>query len=183
MSDSAHVFPSFESGIETVQLTGGIGRTNLTSFYATHFIHSNPPDTSLELISRTVGIDRVIDEFIFCFTHTVEIPWLLPGIPPTGRKAEIPFTAVVNIRGDRLYHEHISWDSGTALKQLGLLPEWLPWPGDVKVNMPEGTEAKGRLEYRLPVPGTETAMKMRDKNIVVSNELIEQGFGIREVQQ
>jgi carboxymethylenebutenolidase len=31
----------------------------------------------------------------------------LPGVPPTGKRVEIPFIAVVNIRGDRLYHEHI----------------------------------------------------------------------------
>jgi carboxymethylenebutenolidase len=57
-------------------MTGGIGREALTHFYANHFIHSNPPDTELELISRTVGIDRVVDEFLFKFTHTTEIPWL-----------------------------------------------------------------------------------------------------------
>lgn len=55
---------------------GGIGRTNLTNFYRDHFIFQNPPDTDTELVSRTVGIDRVIDEFIFKFTHTCEIDWL-----------------------------------------------------------------------------------------------------------
>jgi len=57
-------------------MTGGIGRTALTAFYRDHFIFANPEDTALELISRTVGVDRVIDEFIFCFTHTREIDWL-----------------------------------------------------------------------------------------------------------
>jgi carboxymethylenebutenolidase len=57
-------------------MTGGIGRAALTAFYRDHFIFNNPPDTKLELISRTVGVDRVIDEFIFCFTHTSTIDWL-----------------------------------------------------------------------------------------------------------
>lgn len=57
-------------------ITGGIGRDKLTSFYRHHFIFSNPDDTALELISRTVGIDRVIDEFIFSFTHDRTIDWL-----------------------------------------------------------------------------------------------------------
>jgi carboxymethylenebutenolidase len=57
-------------------LTGGIGREKLTSFYRNHFIFNNPEDTALELISRTVGIDRVIDEFIFSFTHDRVIDWL-----------------------------------------------------------------------------------------------------------
>jgi carboxymethylenebutenolidase len=57
-------------------MTGGVGRTALTAFYRDHFIFANPEDTALELISRTVGVDRVIDEFIFCFTHTRVIDWL-----------------------------------------------------------------------------------------------------------
>lgn len=57
-------------------MTGGIGRQNLSIFYAMHFIHSNPKDTALELVSRTVGVDRVVDEFIFSFTHDRVIDWL-----------------------------------------------------------------------------------------------------------
>lgn len=57
-------------------ITGGIGRDALTQFYTNHFVFNNPDDTELELISRTVGIDRVVDEFIFKFTHDREIDWL-----------------------------------------------------------------------------------------------------------
>ncbi|EEU34097.1 uncharacterized protein NECHADRAFT_49897 [Fusarium vanettenii 77-13-4] len=146
-------------------LTGGIGRQKLTNFYRQNFIFNNSADTELELISRTLGINTVVDEFIFKFTHDREIDWLIPGVPPTGRKAEVPFTAVVNIRGDRLYHEHISWDQGTVLKQLGLMPEYLPFPYDLP-------DAKaGSFEYRVPVAGSEGAEKMRDRNSVPSNEM------------
>ena len=31
---------------------------------------------ALELVSRTVGIDRVVDEFVATFTHTKEVDWL-----------------------------------------------------------------------------------------------------------
>ncbi|RMJ11425.1 hypothetical protein BHE90_009674 [Fusarium euwallaceae] len=146
-------------------LTGGIGRQKLTNFYRHNFIFNNSADTELELISRTLGINTVVDEFIFKFTHDREIDWLLPGVPPTGLKAEVPFTAVVNIRGDRLYHEHISWDQGTVLKQLGLMPDYLPFPYDLP-------DAKaGSFEYRVPVAGSEGAVKMRDRNGVPSNEM------------
>jgi len=37
-----------------------------------------------------------------------KLTWQVTRYPPTNRRIEIPFTAVVNIRGDRLYHEHIS---------------------------------------------------------------------------
>lgn len=60
-------------------------------------------------MSRTIGADRVVEEFVYNCTHDRVIDWLLPGVPPSGKKLEIPMMAVVNIRGDRLYHEHIWW--------------------------------------------------------------------------
>lgn len=57
-------------------LTGGIGRERLTNFYRHHFVFNNPDDTAMELVSRTVGIDRVIDEFVFSCTHDKMIDWL-----------------------------------------------------------------------------------------------------------
>ncbi|KAL2827284.1 hypothetical protein BJY01DRAFT_255739 [Aspergillus pseudoustus] len=159
-------------------ITGGIGREKLTQFYANHFIFNNPDDTVLELVSRTVGIDRVVDEFIFAFTHDKVVDWLIPGIPPTGKRLRIPFTAVVNIRGDRLYHEHIAWDQLTVLFQLGFMPEYLPIP----YSLPNGpTPQAGRqLQYRVPGAGDKTAAKMLDESSVPSNEMIE-NFSVREV--
>ncbi|KAJ5733781.1 hypothetical protein N7493_002567 [Penicillium malachiteum] len=158
-------------------MTGGIGRANLSHFYLHHFIFNNPDDTALELISRTVGTDRIVDEFIFCLTHVKQVDWLVPGIPPTGKSLRIPFTSVVNIRGDRLYHEHIAWDQATVLVQLGLLPEYLPFP----YALPDGTvPAPGkRFEYRVPAAGVETANKLQNEHEVASNAMF--NFEIREV--
>ncbi|KAH6665667.1 carboxymethylenebutenolidase [Halenospora varia] len=158
-------------------MTGGIGRERLTSFYRHHFIFNNPEDTDLELISRTVGIDRVVDEFVFSFTHTQTIDWILPGIPPTGKHVRVPFTSVVNIRGDRLYHEHIAWDQASVLVQLELMPEYLPFP----YALPDGrTPAAGKkFEYRVPAAGPETANKILDKNSEASNKMFH--FKVREV--
>lgn len=64
------------TGTDGGKLTGGIGREQLTAFYRDHFIFQNPPDTETELISRSVGIDRVIDEFVFKCTHNSRIDWL-----------------------------------------------------------------------------------------------------------
>ncbi|KAJ4350767.1 hypothetical protein N0V95_004444 [Ascochyta clinopodiicola] len=150
-------------------MTGGIGKERLTAFYTHHFIFSNPDDTALSLVSRTVGTDRVIDEFVFSLTHDKEVPWLLPGIPPTGKKLEIPFTSIVAMRGDRLCHEHISWDQGTALTQLGLLPEYVPFRYAIEgVQAAEGK----RYEVRLPVAGAETARKLVDEGSEESNLLM-----------
>lgn len=175
-----------------MQLTGGIGREKLSNFYLHHFVFQNPDDTKLELISRTIGVDRVVDEFIACLTHNKVIDWLyapprlsfrsrltnrLPGIPPTGKSIRVPFTSVVNIRGDRLYHEHIAWDQATILIQLGLMPEYLPYPyplADGRLPAPGK-----RFEYRVPAAGVEAASKLQDGFSVPSNGMFE--FGIREV--
>ncbi|KGO48626.1 hypothetical protein PEX1_103640 [Penicillium expansum] len=159
-------------------LTGGVGRGKLSHFYANHFVFNNPDDTVLELVSRTVGIDRVVDEFIMNFTHDKMVDWLIPGIPPTGKKLLIPFMAVVNIRGDRLYHEHITWDQLTVLFQLGLMPEYLPLPD----SLPWGPKPQAgcTLEYRVPGAGIETAEKMVDESSVPSNEMFK--FAVREIQ-
>ncbi|KAI0475615.1 carboxymethylenebutenolidase [Xylariaceae sp. FL0804] len=161
-------------------LTGGGGRARLTAFYARHFVHSNPDDTGLELVSRTVGLDRVVDEFVLCMTHDRVVDWLLPGVPPTGKKLRVPFVSVVNIRGDRLYHEHIHWDQATILRQLGLLPEYLPFPYEVPGQSAGKTPGAG-FEYRVPAAGMETASKLQDISAVRSNEMF--GFRIREGKQ
>ncbi|KAJ5083041.1 hypothetical protein N7532_012084 [Penicillium argentinense] len=158
-------------------MTGGLGRARLSHFYLHHFIFNNPDDTGLELISRTVGTDRVVDEFIFSFTHVKQVDWLIPGIPPTGKHLRIPFTSVVNIRGDRLYHEHIAWDQATVLVQLGLMPEYLPFPytlADGRLPAPGK-----RFEYRVPAAGAEAASKLQNGNDVPSNGMFE--YTIREV--
>lgn len=84
---------------------------------------------------------------------------------------------MVNVRGDRLYHEHIAWDQATVLKQLGLLPEYLPFP----YPLPDGRKPRTgkRFEYRVPAAGQETAAKLADENSVPSNEMF--AFEIREV--
>jgi carboxymethylenebutenolidase len=127
-------------------MTGGYGKPALRAFYGSDFIPSMPPDTSLKLISRTVGQNRLVDEMIFCFTHTQEMPWMLPGIPPTHRRVEIPLVAIVGFRDGKLAHEHIYWDQASVLQQVGLL------------NEPS-----------LPIFGVETARKLTNEAGLNSN--------------
>ncbi|MES2759154.1 MAG: dienelactone hydrolase family protein [Pseudomonadota bacterium] len=123
-------------------MTGGVGYDNLHRFYSDHFVNSNPPDTRLVPISRTVGATQIVDEMLFCFTHTCEVDWMLPGVAPTGRYVEIPLVAIVKFRGDKLYHEHIYWDQASVLVQVGLL------------------DAAG-----LPVAGIDSARKLLDETL------------------
>ena len=129
-------------------MTGGVGREALREFYSRLFIPKMPADTDIVPVSRTIGTDRLVDEMIFRFTHTVEMEWMLPGVPPTGRRVEIPLVVVIHFRDGKLAHEHIYWDQASVLVQLGLLS-----PAD------------------LPIAGVETARKVMDPGRP-SNELI-----------
>ena len=124
-------------------MTGGVGQDDLRHFYANHFIGVNPPDFTLSPISRTVGADRLVDEFVARFTHTTEIDWMLPGIAPTGKPVSVPMVAIVQFQGDKLVHEHIYWDQASVLVQIGLLdPKGLPVVG--------GDEARKVVDKTLP---------------------------------
>ncbi|KAI9712323.1 MAG: hypothetical protein M1820_001536 [Bogoriella megaspora] len=142
-------------------LTGGIGAKDLLRFYKDFFIPSNPPSLRIRLLSRTIGVDRVVDEMLCTFKHTNHIPWILPGIPPTDKDVEVVLVGVICIRGGKLYHEHLHWDQATVLVQVGLL--------DPKL-VPESFKKKG--VETLPVAGAETARKVVDEGSEESNKLI-----------
>jgi carboxymethylenebutenolidase len=111
-------------------LTGGVGHGELREFYSKRFIPQMPPDTEMIPVSRTIGENQLVDEMIFKFTHTIPMDWMLPGIPPTGKRVEVPLVAIVRFRNGKLAHEHIYWDQASVLVQIGLLdPDKLPVVG------------------------------------------------------
>lgn len=130
-------------------LTGGSGRDELREFYSKRFIPQMPPDTEMTPISRTIGEDQIVDEMVFKFTHTIPMDWILPGIPPTGKRVEIPLVAIVRVKDGKLAHEHIYWDQASVLVQIGLLDS-----------------------DKLPVVGVESAKKVLDPSLP-ANELMQ----------
>src|SRR5436189_4670746 len=123
-------------------LTGGVGRDELREFYSKRFIPQMPPDTQMTPVSQTIGEDQIVDEMIFKFTHSIRMDWILPGIPPTGKRVEIPLVAIVRFRDGKLAHEHIYWDQASVLVQIGLLDA-----------------------SKLPVAGVESARKVLDHTL------------------
>ncbi|OAL62125.1 hypothetical protein A7C99_6700 [Trichophyton rubrum] len=77
--------------------TGGIGHDELRRFFEDEFIPRNPPSLQVRLISRTKGSDHLVDEMYLSFQHTQEIPWILPGIPPTNLTVEVAIVSVVGL--------------------------------------------------------------------------------------
>jgi len=102
-------------------LTGGVGKAQIREFYGQRFIPQMPPDTENLLLSRTVGAERIVDELLLRFTHTVQMDWMLPGIPPTGKRVEVPLIVCIQFRDGKIAYEHIYWDQASVLAQLGLL--------------------------------------------------------------
>ena len=130
-------------------MTGGVGYEAVKLFYATSFLPGHPPDTETIPVMRTVGDNAIVDELIYRFTHTIEMPWMLPGVAPTGRQAEVAITAVVLFEGDKISGERIYWDQASVLVQLGLIDE------------------RG-----FPVTGIDSARKAADVRSEPSNSLI-----------
>ena len=102
-------------------MTGGVGHDELREFYSKRFIPQMPPDTAMTPVSRTIGIDRVVDEMVFEFTHTSKMDWMLPGVEPTGKHVKVALVVIVHFRDGKLAHEHIYWDQASVLAQLGLI--------------------------------------------------------------
>ncbi len=129
-------------------MTGGVGRKQLKHFYDRYFIPQMPPDTQITAVSRTIGRDRLVDEFVIKFTHSLQMDWLLPGVPPTNKPVEIAIVTVIQFQGGKMASERIYYDQASLLVQLGLLDP-----------------------QKLPVAGVETARKVLDDELP-SNELM-----------
>lgn len=129
-------------------LTGGVGHDELREFYSKRFIPQMPSDTAMTHVSRTIGSDRVVDEMVFEFSHTIKMDWMLPGVEPTGKHVKVALVVVIHFRDGKLAHEHIYWDQASVLVQLGLIDA-----------------------QTLPVAGVESAEKVLNPKLA-SNELM-----------
>jgi hypothetical protein len=146
-------------------LTGATGAEELERFYSEYF--TTPPSLKITLLSRTIGVDRVVDEMHVQFKHTEQVPWILPGVAPTNKKIEILMVSIVSVKGGRLHHEHVYWDQASVLVQAELLdPKLLP------------QSAKDLGLEKLPVVGRRPARRVRrnrdlsDDEGEADNELI-----------
>ena len=124
MTENPHI-------VNVPTMIGGQGEQGVRTFYANRLIGQFfPPDVQFETISRTYSPERLIDELIISFTHTIEMDHLLPGVKPTGKFVEAVFVVIVGIEDGKVSYEHIHWDQGNLLVQLGLIdPEGLPLTG------------------------------------------------------
>lgn len=100
---------------------GARGRPAVQDFYARLFVGHNPRDLAITSLSRTTGRDRIVDEMLVTFTHDSHVPWILPGVDPTGRPVGVAVIAVVTFEGSLIASEHIYWDQAAVLGQTQLI--------------------------------------------------------------
>ena len=79
--------------VEAAQVVG----QRVRRFNADYFIKHQTSDRTLHQRSRTVTDNCVVDELTISFTHDTEIPWILPGVAPIGRRVVVP---IVTLRRD-----------------------------------------------------------------------------------
>lgn len=126
-----------------LHLPTGMGATGFEAvrdFYERWFVGRNPADMSIESLSRTVGDQSVVDEMLITFTHDIEVPWILPGVAPTGRQVRVPVIGIIGFEGTAVLSEHIYWDQAAVLAQVGLLD------GEVVKRLPVITAPAGLLD-------------------------------------
>ena len=76
------------------------------------------PDLHIEMGKMRHADDAVFGEGLITGTHDGE--WA--GIPPTGRRVEVPVLAIFEFDEDRLLCEKVYMDFAAMLTQIGMLP-------------------------------------------------------------
>jgi carboxymethylenebutenolidase len=101
--------------------TGGTGKEGVRDFYANHFLPNIQPDIELVPVAEIVAHDRIVEEYVVRFTQTLNMDWMLPGVPATGRKVEFGLVIIIQFEQSKVASEHFYWDQATVLSQLGVL--------------------------------------------------------------
>lgn len=105
-----------------MNIPSGSGATGggLRRYLAEDVLPHLPTDLTFRRISRTSDRWRVAQEDMVGFTHDRELPWLLPGVVPTGRHVEVLAVSVVTVERSRIASHRTLWDQTALLAQLGL---------------------------------------------------------------
>jgi carboxymethylenebutenolidase len=115
------------------------GADAIRAFVAEQLVPGRPADLTVRRRARTGDRWHVVDEATAGFTHDREVPWLLPGVPATGRSVEVDLLTVVGVRRSRITRARLVWDLLGLADQLGLDPGALPRPRRVLTHATPGT--------------------------------------------
>lgn len=80
------------------------------------------PDALTELKTVTATDQRIVTEHTGRGTHTGPLTTPIGVIPPTGKRIELSFAEVYIMRDGKIRMMRAYWDTGTLMRQLGLVP-------------------------------------------------------------
>jgi carboxymethylenebutenolidase len=108
--------------------TGGETEAEIRRYLAEDVLPNLPDDLTFQRVSRTSDQRRVAAETMVGFTHDRPMPWLLPGVDPTHRRAEVLAVSIVAFRHrtslgaitSRIASHRTLWDHTGLLTQLGV---------------------------------------------------------------
>lgn len=81
----------------------------------------SPPAVAfrMNLLSRTVGVNKVVDEAVVRFRHVRRMEWILPGVEGTGREVVVGMVMMGGLRGGRVVGVRVGWDRVEVRRQVG----------------------------------------------------------------
>jgi carboxymethylenebutenolidase len=101
-------------------MTGADGRLEVEHFYRDMVLPHLPGELGFARRSRTVDRFHLVDELTVSFLHDREVPWLIPGIEPTGRHASVAAIVVVDFDRGAIASQRTLWDAASLAAQLGV---------------------------------------------------------------
>ena len=125
--DAALATVGDECVLENVPAGTGAGdRAALARYLADDVLPHLPDDLPFRRVSRTSDQRRVVQESVVAFTHDRELPWLLPGVAATHRRAEVLAVSIVGFRHrstrgvteSRIVAHRTLWDHTGLLARL-----------------------------------------------------------------
>jgi carboxymethylenebutenolidase len=101
-------------------MTGAEGRPAVDRFYRDALVPHLPGDLKVTRRSRIVDRFRLVDELTVSFRHDCELPWLMPGVGPTGREASVTAIVIVEFERGAIASQRTLWDYASLAAQLGV---------------------------------------------------------------
>ena len=123
-------------------ISGGMGPEGVRKYYGVVLTHL-PDDFDRDLLTITIGDDRIVVEEILSFTHSIQMDWMLPGIAPTGKHVEVPMVIICTFKNGKLESERAYWDYASMLAQIGVLD-----PSGLPITTTENVETLRKLAKR-----------------------------------
>src|SRR5258707_13400275 len=114
MSDNPHV-------LMVPIAVGGRGRDGVHEYYHDYMLAQLPADLRPVPISQVVGKDILAEEAVYQFTHDRVMDWMIPGVPPTGKRVEVGVVGIIKFENGKIASEHLYWDHASVLAQLGVV--------------------------------------------------------------